>query len=973
MARLESFAELLQEYGQDAAWLCAEVGELGRDLGDHDQVERDVLRFLEASAPVATQLRSLRATPYALHILLELRTCSRYGFHLVVTNPNLFWGILERHDFGVVFRHRGYRDSLHEQLARLKHHEHRVNALVWFQKYHFLRLVIGDISESLGFNAIVCELSDLADVLIAAALDLAVDKLAPRYGRAQTPFTVCALGKLGARELNYSSDIDLLFLYGADGSTVDGERELEHHPYFLRLGAAIIEILGGHHDSGWLYRVDMRLRPNGAAGELANSLRAVRDYYYTMGRAWERQALLKLRPCAGAIELGEALLDELRPWMFPQEQRDQDPSETRSMRLRIEERARSGNLKTGAGGIRDIEFLAQYYQLRFGGRIPALRRCDTLSVLDALRRAGVLSQPAADALQRDYIWLRMIEHRLQMYESRQVHDVPDDATRRRHLARCCGYTGEDAVARFDAELAAVRERVRSLSREHYLDISDEEEAFGSFLAAPGLEAEAAVALLDPYGFADPARAAERLRMLSREPFFILSQSKTELELAALAPSLCIRLARTPDQDYSLHNFTRIAGSVGNRSLFYQRLRRWPRLLETFVELCGWATFIVGELVRHVGLPDEMVERMLLSGWEDVNYRAEAQGLVAGLGDPTAPLSYLKARESATIAIEDLHGAGQARVTRRLTRLATALIQVLLDRCIERRVARWGAPVQRDGAPCRFAVLGLGKLGSGELGYASDLDVLFVREGNGSCARNDARDAEAFYGRVARDLMGLAGDSKLADIDPRLRPWGEQGQLVVTLTTLERYWGDARPLWERMAMTRVAPIAGDPDLGQRAADLIRAAALQAPVPEDAAQQVRAMRGRLEGSVAGRDHVKRGPGGYVDLEFLAHYCCLGLDPTQLPAGASIAATIARLGQLGILSTLAVKECCGALRVLRGLEARMRLDAGHAISHLPTETGARARLARVAGYPDLASMDRELHLARERARAWFDRLVR
>ncbi|HEX3133220.1 MAG TPA: hypothetical protein VHX44_06505 [Planctomycetota bacterium] len=275
-------------------------------------------------------------------------------------------------------------------------------------------------------------------------------------------------------------------------------------------------------------------------------------------------------------------------------------------------------------------------------------------------------------------------------------------------------------------------------------------------------------------------------------------------------------------------------------------------------------------------------------------------------------------------------------------------------------------------PTRFAVLGLGKLGSREQTYASDIDVLFVSDPGGKCPRVD-HDGDDFWTRVSQTLMRIMHEGRLYEIDPRLRPWGDGGPMVANTEALGVYWRARRELWERMAMVRIAHLAGDPQLGGEALTLIRNAAFTQPLDGGAANEVRDMRRRLEESVAGRDHVKRGWGGYVDLEFTAQYLTLGLDPAAMPIGCDTEGMFVRLAELGRMPAEAVPEMTASLRTLRFIEARMRLAAGKAISSLPTDREARTHLAKRCNYPDLAAFDLALHLARETGRRWFDRLVR
>jgi glutamate-ammonia-ligase adenylyltransferase len=966
----DEFAVLVEDFGEDGCWLVAELEALSAEEPDPQRAWRDIASFLARGPRLGTDLRTLRADPVALDLLVRLSTTSRFGWELAQHLPRMFWDAVQEREYRQIWGRSLMAEGLRRQLDRRGDYTHRVNALVRFRNYTLLRVILGAIAGTLPFEAITAELSDMTDVLTEAALELALGKSTARYGKPSCGLVVLGMGKLGGRELNYSSDIDLIFVYGENGETSGGRKTIDHHSFFRRVGTELIRILDEHHPSGRLFRVDMRLRPQGAAGELVLSFAETVNYYYSVGRAWERQAMIKARPIAGDLALGQRLLGELRSWVYPADHRIEELDAARLMRRRIEERVGDANVKAGIGGIRDIEFLVQYYQLQFGGREPQLRVRATLPALRALQDQGLIEREDAAALEEDYIWLRMVEHRLQMFEARQLHDLPDDPIERCHLAHRCGFTGPNGCDEFDAHHSAVRLRVRRLSEQHYLGGDDREDTYVALIGSENLDPVIATEVLGPLGFEEPVAAAERLRAMAAEPFFILQQGRTERALIKLLPMLLARLATAPAPDEALANFQRITASVGGRSAFFTQLRERAELLDIYANLAGWASFVVNELTRFTGLPDEVAEQVQHGFDERPPLLEDARALSRGLADPVPALGYLKARELATVAVADLGGLPLQRITRRLTRLSAAVIQIVLEAAHAERVERWGRPMI-DGRPSRFAILGLGKLGGHELSYASDMDVIFVCDPGGTCPQS-GRDAEEFWTRVARNTIARCQDGGLYEVDPRLRPWGEQGQLVVNTRTLEQYWSQPRDLWERLAMTRVGMLAGDLRLGTQAATIIRRAALTAALPADAAEQVRSMRSRLEESVSGRDHLKRGWGGYNDIEFLAFYQSLGCRPEDLPASAPVDRTLQVLGELGRIPPAAVVDCRAALAFLRGIEARMRLMEGRAISSLPVDAAARRRFARCAGFSGTETMDLSLHLARERARRWFDGLL-
>ncbi len=423
---------LVLEYGETARTVLAQADALLPELARPELVVRNLQRFLGERAGI--DLRSFACDPLALDLLLRLCAASQFGADICRLWPGVFWEIVQDRGFRQVLGRRELTADLIRREKRVSAEEHRIAELIRFQRYHLLRIMLGDIAGSLRFTALVGELSDLTDAIIGGSLRLAEERLAIASGPRSIPFAVLALGKLGSRELNYSSDIDLIFL----GGTGVGDASAEARRYLRRLGQSLLDILGGSHPAGRLYRVDLRLRPHGERGEVAMDLAEMLNYYYSIGRGWERQALIKARTCAGDLELGERLLAELDPWIYPRERRGDDLREVRAMRRRIAERAGADDLKGGTGGIRDIEFLVQSCQLAHGGRHPELRRRSTLQALEHLASLGIVSPPDRDRLRHCYIWLRMVEHRLQMWEARQLHALPADPDQRRAFARRCG-------------------------------------------------------------------------------------------------------------------------------------------------------------------------------------------------------------------------------------------------------------------------------------------------------------------------------------------------------------------------------------------------------------------------------------------------------------------------------------------------------------------------------------------------------
>ncbi len=970
---------LLDRHASAAAAVLRQRDGLRPQFGDPRRADDDLQTFIEADANVALTLRQLHADPKALELLLQLGQVSRYGFDVARQYPGMFWNVVQERQYRRVWPHRALHAHLADNLAVTSDVRTRENALARFKHHHWLRLLLSDVSGELPFQHLVNQIADVVDVIVAAALTMAVERLAPRFGTVVPPehplypgFSVLGMGKLGGRELNYSSDIDLIFVYEVPDSEQRSWKGVsDHHDYFKRVGIELIRLLETPGDGATLLRVDMRLRPEGDRGELALSRRETVDYYYSVGRPWERQALLKARALAGPVLLAKKIEADLTPWIYPHEPAWDDLEESRSMRRRIEERAQEANVKTGAGGIRDIEFLVQFFQLAYGGRLPELRRRDTLPTLSLLVDRGLLPRADAELLAKHLIWLRTVEHRLQMWEDRQEHELPQDAGKRTEVARRCGFLGDDALARFDARHRSVRSDVRRIAARHFLGDTPDVDAVMALLVQGELDPARAATALVSGRFRDPAAAAVHLRAMAVEPFFLLSRSRTERALARILPALLHLIGETPEPDQTVANFERIVEAVGGRATFFVMLAERADVLRMFTDFAGWSTFLVELFHDFPGLPDDIIDALNQRERKPIHLFSEARSLAHGLADPGEPLAHLFAREVATVAIHDLAGMPQEAVGERLTVLCEAVMSTLLSQLTRLRAREWGHPHDAQGRPTRFAIIALGKLGGRELSYASDMDVIFVCDPGGACSRIE-RDGQEFWFRIAQDLIRTLTDKRICELDARLRPWGDSGELVCTTTALERYWSEPKELWERLAMVRAAHLAGDPRLGAEVVALLRSRAVTTPLPADASAQVRNMRQRLEASVAGRDHVKRGWGGYVDIEFIAQFRCLSLPVARLPQPATTAACLQRLAGEGLIPAAAAPELIADLRFLRFVEGRMRLWVGKAVSSLPLDAEARNALAIRCHSPERADFDLALHLARERARRWFEQLI-
>ncbi|MBI3723816.1 hypothetical protein HY251_07685, partial [bacterium] len=874
--------------------------------------------------------------------------------------------------------------------------DERLRSLRDARRRHTLAVAGAELSGRLSTSEAARALSDAADLLLDAALRAARETARARAGdlALTLPFAVLALGKLGGRELNYSSDVDLVFLRGDDAPAEAADA----------IARALVRSLEDTEHGGRLYRADLRLRPEGASGALAPRLASALAYYERTRRTWERQALVKARAACGDRALGETFLRSLAPWVFETPLGARGIDEILSLRARQETRVEGDgslpeiDIKEGPGGIRDVEYCVQFLQLLHGGKDPSLRATGTLEAISRLEAALVVRKAEADALRVSYGFLRKTEHALQLTKDRELKKVPADPQARSLLARALGLDLAAFDRRLSSERAIARATLDSLLRKPFARTSppprvgeaaspraepaDEDaareraRAIRDIVLSPSRDAEAA-ALLRALGFRDPDAAARDLEALAgeRSPYLAPSGRARTL-LAGLAPRLLSALSRAPDPDSALRNLERSTATLGAKATFYELLLEDEGALELFVSLAAASDFLVETLARRPGVFDEVVDR-LLTGERPTReaIRSEVSAALERAGaDPSRAAEALRdvrAVHLLLLGIRDVSGRANVQNTARdLALLAEAVLEALLSRARKAIEARHGSAPSSQGRPVALATLALGKLGGRELSYSSDLDLLFVIEGQGESG--DGTPAELFFEEVAREVMRLSqGDASaegpLYPIDLRLRPAGARGRLAVTLDAARRYYAGAGPgehaaHWERLALQKLRPIAGDLAFGERAASLLGDELYGRSYGKELREAVVSMRAK-QIEAASSDDLKRAPGGLADIEFLAS--ALALEHGKaLPSlrEANTARLLTALGDAALLPAAEHLELLTAYQHLRSVELRIRVAATRPESRLPRDPKERRGLALRLGYVDAGGQMAEQHLEGE-----------
>ena len=833
--------------------------------------------------------------------------CSDFVFSSCERYPSMFADLVSSGDLAARYptSAAGARDrpSLHERADAVAREAVSIEALMAdlrrLRRREMVRIAWRDIGGLADFEESVGDTSALADAIIAASLDRLHEwqcaDLGTPIGDGGEPqqLIVLALGKLGASELNFSSDIDLIFTFPENGQTAGGRRSVDNDRYFLQLARKLMKVLGEPTADGFVYRVDMRLRPFGTQGPLVLSFDALEEYYQTHGRDWERYALIRARAVSGDLVLAAELLERLRPFVY---RRYIDFGTLQSLRalkaVMEQEVARKGmehSVKHGPGGIREVEFTAQAFQMVRGGRTPALRYRRLLTVLARLGELGLLPAHAVESLSAAYRFLRTAEHRLQQVADRQEHMLPLDDEGRARIAAGMGYAGWEAFTeRLDHHRRNVDEQFAQVfGEERPTDATAGGDPLGTLLA-PSTDDATGTALLEDAGF--PA-AREAWSIVARYRDTIALKMPEPLgheRLARLMPDLLRAVATQPNPNTTLERVMAVVESVAKRSVYLALLAERSIALSQLVQLCAASPWIAQHLGRHPILFDELLDpRTLYEPLPPDELDQDIAARLTALDDPDREHEMDCLRQSKQANVLRVAAADVSRriplmvVSDHLTWIAEAILRAALALAWRDITARHGRPATMPAGAefAPYAVIAYGKLGGIELGYGSDLDLVFVHDDDSNAMTTGPRsiDLATFYARLTQRLIhiltSMTPQGALYEVDPRLRPDGSKGVLVSTLDGLGEYLREKAWTWEHQALVRARAVAGDPGLGQRFAELRRDILLRDRDGDALRDEVRAMRERMRSELGShrsdRFDLKQDPGGVADIEFMVQY--------------------------------------------------------------------------------------------------------
>lgn len=781
-------------------------------------------------------------------------------------------------------------------------------------------MIVRDLNGLADFEEVAETTSALAESAITAAADFYHVKLAEVYGTPRDAqghpqqLIVVGMGKLGGRELNVSSDIDLIFAYEQEGAT-DGENSISNQDFFTRLGKKLIAALDDVTADGFVFRVDMRLRPFGSEGALVCNLDALEDYYQNYGREWERYAWIKGRVVYGPAKALEKLI---KPFIFRKYLDFNAYASMRDLKTQIQrdvmQRRLTNNIKLGRGGIREVEFVAQLFQLIRGGQLPDLQIKPTLAVLTRLAERDMLPAEDVAALRESYIYLRNLEHRLMYIDDQQTQDLPDSETYRRYLLAMVNHRDWQS---FMAELSFHRERVQRCFDQTFRDEKSNDLQQETAIWQGTMGAAETEQWLAQQGYTRPADMRQLLKTTHTSQKFLQLPEQSRRRLDQLMPLLLREAAQQQSTvpDTALIRTLDLLESICRRASYLALLSEFPDALSLIVKLCAASPWIAQYVSAHPVLLDELLNKQtLFKRLDAAQLKVELTQHMAQLaGDVEAQMDAMRHFKHANvlkIAAQDLMTALPLEaISDDLSALADLILQVSLQTVWQNLSFR-----HRD-IP-RFAVIGYGKLGGKELGYLSDLDIIFLYE-------DEAENAQEIYARYAQRLNTwfntLTNAGLLYETDLQLRPDGNSGLLVSSVTAFEDYQKHKAWVWEHQAISRARFVAGDTQIGEQF-ERIRLEVLKTPrVTADLQRQILEMRQKMRDAhrldVAWFD-LKHAPGGIIDVEFIVQYLVLqhAINDASLTANAGNIALLGVMARNGLIDAGLAEQVQQAYRQYR-----------------------------------------------------------
>lgn len=894
--------------------------------------------------------------------LLKAWAGSDFIAQSAMDRPDVFVQLLNSGELTQTFSLQNFSDLLAEMLANCENDKDLDRQLRLYRRRMMMRIVWRDFNRLADWNETTNDMSYLAEVVVQQTIDFHYQQLAQIWGTPvgktsgeQQQLLVLGMGKLGGFELNVSSDIDLIFAYPESGTTQGGRKEQSNQEFFNRLGQRVIKSIDAQTADGFVFRVDMRLRPYGQSGALVLNFDSLEEYYQTQGREWERYAMIKARVIAGPEEKAAELMNMLRPFTY---RRYIDFSAIEALRdmkglinREVARKGMSADVKLGAGGIREVEFIVQAFQLIRGGRDERLQTREVMTLLPLLEREGLMPEGVGKTLMDAYVFLRNTEHAIQGYQDKQTQALPVDAKDGERLAWVMGFDSWDAfITQLDEHRNSVNQEFHAVVADSAESEGEESDDLNSWrpLWLDDLCQEDFAEQLSERGFEDAEAVAKALCDLKKSRALLTMQAEGRARLDSLMPKLLMLLSERDEQANTLSRILVLIEAVARRTAYLLLLVENPNALKQLVRLCGASPWIADQLARHPALLDELLDQRSLYNPPDLEaLRDELRQEVLRVGwddleGQMETLRYFRMAHALRVAAAEVSGAlPLMKVSDYLTWIAEVILEHVQALAWEQMVDRHGKPSHAEGeSEPEFIVVGYGKMGGIELGHGSDLDLVFIHNASskGYTDGDKQLDNQTFYTRMGQKMIHILNtqtiSGQLYEVDMRLRPSGNSGMLVSSLTAFEKYQRNEAWTWEHQALVRARVVAGGEALAkafqQLRLDILCQQREKARLVEDVVTMRQKMRDHLgtqggEEEKASKFHLKQDAGGIVDIEFLVQYAVLS-QAVEHPQVAHWTDNIRILGDLhsqGLMSAEQSDALIEAYKTFRSESHRLALQ--------------------------------------------------
>ena len=923
----------------------------------------------------------LRDAPFLLPTVMLSFGSSTYLSDILIRNPIYFYDIIDKHVMDSPKTREVMYNELSTSLHRFRDVEQKLRIIRRYKRRESLRIALRDLLHEANVETTTLELTNLAEVTLQHCYEIGCNQmLNPKFGTPMNEdgtspcrFAVIGMGKLGGYELNFSSDIDLIFVYSDEGRTDEG---IANSEYYSRLCEFIIKAMSEVTADGYVFRVDIRLRPESSAGVIIRSMESYESYYEGWGDLWERQALIKARPVAGDLDFGEEFIRMIQPFVY---QRYLDgvtlneiKIDIRNTKTRIEERLVGERIdiekhvKLGPGAIRDIEFTVQCLQMIHGGISKSLCSQNTLKTLSALGANELMDSKDVDVLSQAYRFLRRVENAIQIESDQQRYLVPAKLDEATQLARRVGYQ-DNALESFQQDYIKYTSEVRTIF-EKVMNVAEPDELDIALLLNRD-DHEQIEQQLGKFGIENVREAHRLLRQLANGGEGQQFSPSVRRTFFKLAPTLLKCIGEAPDPDMALRYFEAFAAKVGARSSYYTMFMERQGALEAITSVCGSSLYLADLLITSPELFDLLTvssftefPKTLVQKQEEVkqvlNNSVESQIL--------SSLRQYKNDEIWRIALRNILGkADLPTTTEELSDLAEAILQEMFQAVDAQLSIKHGTPMNEDGSSVTSAIIAMGKFGGRDLNFSSDLDIMYVYTADGKTTHG-MQNTE-YFSILGLELVNQLGGNhgmSIYELDLRLRPYGAGGAIALPLEGYQNYYDNSAEIWERQALTRARVIAGDVEgLGNSFMEMAHSFCYSHPLsPEEIAEIVhtrqrkesqatrksksrRKRSGKVQKATA---NVKSGYGGLVDIEFAVQTLQLihGSTYNSIRVANTLTA-IDRLHEVDVLTASQREGLSEAYHYLRRVENALRIVHDRALDALPTNRSELSQLSRRLGY--------------------------